>query len=84
MSIKDGLEKFGKDKEIIVCMHYPPLSKDYDNTEFTKILQKYSVKKCIYGHLHGKAQEDGITGKVGNVYYMMVSCDYTNFKLVEI
>ena len=84
MSIKDGLEKFGKDKEIIVCMHYPPLSKDYDNTEFTKILQKYNVKKCIYGHLHGKAQEDGITGKVGNVDYMMVSCDYTNFKLVEI
>ena len=27
MSIKDGLQRFGEDKEIIVCMHYPPFNK---------------------------------------------------------
>ena len=26
MSIKDGLQRFGEDKEIIVCMHYPPFN----------------------------------------------------------
>ena len=61
-SIKDGLEKYGKEKEIIVCMHYPPIIKDNINTEFVEILQKYKVKKCIYGHLHGKSQINAIEG----------------------
>ena len=26
LSIKDGIEKYGKDKPIIVCMHYPPIT----------------------------------------------------------
>ena len=29
-SIKNGIEKYGKDKPIIVCMHYPPLLKDFN------------------------------------------------------
>ena len=84
LSINDGIKKYGKDKEIIVCMHYPPLSRNYMNTDFTKILEKYNVSKCIYGHLHGKTQEEGITGRINNVEYIMASCDYTDFKLIKI
>lgn len=83
-SIEDGITKYGADKEIIVCMHYPPLNKNYTSTEFTEILEKYKVTKCIYGHLHGKAQEEGIIGKRNNIEYIMASCDYTNFKLIKI
>ena len=54
-SIIDGIRKYGEDKPIIVCMHYPPLLKDLKNNEFTKILEKYNVKYCLYGHLHGKS-----------------------------
>ena len=32
LSIEDGVQKFGKDKEIIVCMHYPPFNK-YEKLE---------------------------------------------------
>lgn len=84
LSIEDGIKKYGEDKEIIVCMHYPPLNKDYMKTEFTKTLEKYNVTKCIYGHLHGKTQEEGITGKINNIEYIMASCDYTDFKLIKI
>ena len=83
-SIKDGIEKYGEDKEIIVCMHYPPIIKEKTNTEYAAILQKYKVKKCIYGHLHGKSQVNAIEGIFNGVEYIMASCDYTGFKHKEI
>ena len=84
LSIKEGIEKYGTNKEIIVCMHYPPLNKDVIKTPFTEILKKYNVKKCLYGHLHGKTQEEGVIGIVDGIEYIMASCDYTGFKLVKI
>ena len=84
MSIKDGINKYGDDKKIIVCMHYPPLSKYDKETEFTKMLEKYNVNTCIYGHLHGKIQEEAIEGNINGVEYIMTSCDYMDFKLKKI
>lgn len=83
-SIKDGITKYGLDKEIIVCMHYPPITKENEKNEFTNILEKYNVKKCIYGHLHGKSQENAIEGIYNGIEYKMVSCDYRNFRLVKL
>ena len=65
-------------------MHYPPIIKENTNTEYAAILQKYKVKKCIYGHLHGKSQVNAIEGIFNGVEYIMASCDYTGFKLKEI
>ena len=83
-SILDGIKKYGEDKEIIVCMHYPPINKSCMENEFTRILKKYNVKKCVYGHLHGKAHENAVEGTVDGIEYKLVSCDYTNFKLIEL
>lgn len=64
LSIQDGIKKYGEDKEIIVCMHYPPTNKELlENSEFIKLMQKYGVKKCIYGHLHGEALADVVEGR---------------------
>lgn len=83
-SIIDGIRKYGEDKPIIVCMHYPPLLKELKNSEFTKILEKYNVKYCLYGHLHGKSHMNVFDGNYNNVAYKMVSCDYIGFKLIKI
>ena len=84
LSLNDGITKYGKDKPIIVCMHYPPIVKDNINNEFTNLLEKYNVTKCIYGHLHGKSQINAVEGNFNNIEYKMVSCDYTNFKIQKI
>ena len=84
MSILDGISKYGKDKDIIVCMHYPPLSQHDTHTAYTDILEKYHIKKCIYGHLHGRAHQEVIEGKINEVEYQMVSCDYLKFQLKQI
>lgn len=78
LSIQDGIKNFGENKEIIVCMHYPPAK------EFQEIIEKYNVKIVIYGHLHGESQKDKLDNIIENIEYKLVSCDYTDFKLVTI
>ena len=58
---------------------------DFDVKDFTvEQLEKYNVKYCLYGHLHGKSHMNVFDGNYNNVAYKMVSCDYTGFKLIKI
>ncbi len=75
---KEYLEK-GITKDILVALHFPPFG-----YEFTNILKEYGVKKCIYGHLHGFGHSKVKEGIIDGVEYVMVSCDYTNFKLIKL
>lgn len=90
LSIKSGVEQYGKDKEIIVIMHYPPLVKTkmkneytYDS-EFLNIMKKYNIKKCYYGHLHGDSHKDAVEGKIEGIEFKLISGDYLDFKLYKI
>lgn len=85
ISIKDGLEKYGKENQIIICMHYPPTTRKLkEDSEFIKLMQKYNVKKCVYGHLHGEALKEAVEGRIGGIEIKLVSCDYLNFTLSKI
>ncbi len=85
MSIKDGLQRFGEDKEIIVCMHYPPFN-GYTKEELNlvKTMKKYNAKICIYGHVHGEVGKDAKQGMIEGIRFIMASSDQTNFDLIEI
>lgn len=88
LSLKSAIENFGEDKEVIVFMHYPPLSsKNLLNNlhlEFYKTMKQYDVKRCYYGHLHGNSHKDAIEGEIGGIDFNLVSADYLDFKLQKI
>lgn len=68
-----------KDKPIIVATHFPPF-----RHEVMSLLKKYGVKKCVYGHLHGDGHHMVRQGIMEGVEYIMVSGDYTDFKLTKL
>lgn len=86
LSIKYGIENFKDYEEIITFMHYPPISKKMPICEnpFIKIMKKYNIKKCIYGHLHGEAHKEAVEGKIESIEFKLVSADYIDFKLQKI
>lgn len=88
LSILDGIEKFGNNKEIIVFMHYPPILKqnlqENEITDFMKMLKKYDVKRCYYGHLHSTSISDAVEGEVFGVNLKLVSADGLNFNLEDV
>ena len=88
LSLQDAIKKYGKEKEIIVFMHYPPLVNlnliQNRESDFIRIMKKYNVKKCFYGHLHGTSINDAIEGKYFGIEFKLISSDRLNFNLYQI
>lgn len=84
LSIKDGISKYGENKEIIVFMHYPPVTQKYMNTNYIKLMKKYNVKRCFYGHLHANSIQDAVQGNVQEIEIELVSADGLDFKLQKV
>lgn len=88
LSLKEGITKYGKDKQILVFMHYPPITKDIlinnQQSKFLELMKKYNVKMCMYGHLHSRSHKDAVEGNIQGIEFKLVSGDYLDFKLVEI
>ena len=88
LSIQEGIKNFGADKEIIAFLHYPPINKNLIETkqknEILEVLEKYKIKKCYYGHLHGLSHKDAVEGTFDGIEYKLISADYLNFELAKI
>ena len=75
-------------KEIIVFMHYPPITnsnlKNNETNEFIQIMKKYDIKRCYYGHLHSVSIKEAIEGEHFGINFKLVSADGLDFKLLKI
>lgn len=69
--------------EIIAFLHYPPVFSGYECTEIIDVLRKYNIKKCYYGHIHGKRiANKAVVGSYKGVDFHMISCDQIGFSPV--
>ena len=86
LSLEDGIKKYGEDKEIYCFTHYPPFYKETveENIDFIKLMKKYNVKKCFYGHLHADSHKEAVEGLIDGIEFKLVSSDYLNFDLMKI
>lgn len=73
MSLEEGRAK--KPEGIIAALHYPP------GGGFVDILEEFSVRECVYGHLHGKSAFDHRPIREN---YHLVSADFLRFTPLEI
>ena len=82
------LQEENIEKEIIVFMHYPPITNTQvekkEETSFIKIMKKYNIKKCYYGHLHGTAIKEAVEQEYQEINLKLVSADKLDFKLLRI
>lgn len=70
--------------EKILFLHYPPVFGSYRCDEILDILKKYNVRKCCYGHIHGKATAAAVNGYYSGIEFRLVSADYVGFEPVKI
>lgn len=71
-------------EDIIVAMHYPPFNAKGEPAEFVNIMKKYSVKTCIYGHLHGESHKNACTGEIEGIDFKLISADFLEFKPLKL
>ncbi len=72
--------KAAGEREKLCFLHYPPLYRGYTCPEIIALLERYGVRGCYYGHLHGGSHRLAIEGRHGAVEYHLVSADYLGFK----
>ncbi len=71
--------KAAQKQSIAVFLHYPPIYKGYQCKEILELLEKYNVRQCFYGHLHGHSHTLAIEGQWNGVEYRLLSADKLDF-----
>ncbi|MGN0642939.1 MAG: metallophosphoesterase [Huintestinicola sp.] len=65
--------------EPIVFLHYPPLYGNEYNLDILDVMYRHGIKKCFYGHVHGKSSDYAVNGERDGIDFRLVSCDYMQF-----
>lgn len=82
MSVAEGLKLGG---EMIAFIHYPPLYNGEKNEYILRVISEYGIKRCYYGHIHGKAgHARAFIGEHEGTEYKMISADYLGFMPVKV
>jgi predicted phosphohydrolase len=68
------------DRELIVCLHYPPYGHDGKPTLFTEILEEFSVDHCVFGHIHSISALTSLVLPASQVRFSLASADFLDFK----
>ena len=68
------------EKQKIVFLHYPPRYKGYVCQEILDLLQKYGVRQCFYGHLHGASHGLAQEGIWDGIDFKLVAADKLQFR----
>ncbi len=76
--IERSLQSAEKDNKI-VFLHYPPVTQNSKCTQIIDLLEKYGIKKCYFGHLHGDAAKYAFEGKEHGIDFKLISCDRLKF-----
>lgn len=69
---------------LIAMTHYPPIGADLKESRAAKLLEKYGVNVCVFGHLHNVKRDRPMFGEKNGVRYILTSCDYLDFIPVKI
>ena len=66
--------------EPVVFLHYPPYYRGIECQEIMDVLCSYPVKKCYYGHIHGKKNfKLAFEGEYKGINFQLISCDKVGF-----
>jgi len=78
MRLETSLKAAGE-AEKLCFLHYPPLYQGYVCEEIVELLERYEVRSCFYGHLHGGSHRLAREGRRGKVEYHLTAGDYLHF-----
>ena len=76
--------KAAGEQEKLVFLHYPPRYKGYECPEILSLLERYGVRRCFYGHLHGGSRSLAREGLWSNIDYRLLSADQLDFRPMQI
>lgn len=75
-----SLKSMDKDGSVRIAMtHYPPIGANLSPSAASKLLEKYQIQTCVFGHLHNVKKKLELFGESNGIRYLLTSCDYLDF-----
>ena len=65
--------------EVVVFLHYPPISTNRKCEPIFDVLKENDIKRCYYGHLHGGAIKGAVNEEKEGIKFRLVSADFLEF-----
>jgi len=73
-----------KAKMRIAMTHYAPIGAELHASRTSRILEKYRVDVCVFGHLHNLNNQLPMFGEKNGVRYLLTAADYLEFVPIKI
>ncbi len=70
-------------EELLAFLHFPPVLGDFVCQELLDVLEKYHVKRCFYGHMHGQYSIPKFFDYAG-IRFTVVAADHLQFQPLPI
>ena len=83
MRLETSLKAAGE-RQKLVFLHYPPVYQHYTCQEILDLFEKYQVRLCCYGHIHGKGCLSAFNGWRGGTEFKLVSADHVDFTPIKL
>ena len=84
LSLKEATN-LRQDGDVLICLtHYPPFNSRHEDSDFTRLMEKYGVNKAVFGHLHSYDKRQALTYSKNGIDYFLTSCDLVKNQLVRI
>jgi uncharacterized protein len=64
----------------IAMTHYPPIGANLQDSRASRLLEKYHIDRCVFGHLHNVKKEQPLFGTHHGIRYELAAADYLDFK----
>ena len=81
LRIEASLKSRGEvEGETMLFLHYPPIYAGQTLEPYLRLMQKYGVSRCFYGHIHGNGHKYAAQGNIMGIEFSMVSSDYLAFE----
>jgi len=84
MRLETSLIAAGDAERKICFLHYPPVYGRYYAKGMIELFQKYGVRECYYGHIHGGGRLQAFEGEADGVSYKLISADHVGFRPIKI
>ena len=77
--LRASLSAAGDTSEKLCFLHYPPRYNGIICSEIIDVMREFDVKRCWYGHIHGRGHRGAVRGEVEGICYELISADFVGF-----
>ncbi len=82
--LETSLKAAGECSRKLVFLHYPPIFGKFYAGELIGVMERYGVRECYYGHIHGAGRPLAFEGEDRGIRYKLVSADHLRFRPIKI